>query len=126
MPDIYSDMTGPAVPEQTTSKKQCSPSHKSASLEPESEKEKGDLEGQPQKPKGCQGAESYNLIMTGTQTAVIYTALGLTGSRTQLLEINTLFINVYIYIYVYMYTHTYPYKSIHIYTHTYRYAHTYI
>lgn len=88
MPDIYSDMTGPAAAEQTTLKKQCSPSHKPASLQLRSEKGKGDLEGQPQKPKGGQGAETYTL-MTGTQTTGICTALGLTGSRTQLLEINT-------------------------------------
>lgn len=54
MPDIYSDMTGPAAPAQTTLRKQRSHSQRSASLELGSEKEKRDLQGQPQKPEGCQ------------------------------------------------------------------------
>lgn len=109
MPDIYSDMTGPAAPEQTTLRKQCSQSQVSASLELRREKGKGDLQGQPQKPEGCQGAETYSL-MSGShrETLGICTAPGLTGSKTQLPEINThthtlsLFINIYIFIAVAM------------------------
>lgn len=95
-------MTGPAAPEQTTLRKQCSHSHRSASLELGSEKGKGGLQGQPQKPEGCQGAETYSL-MTGShrQTTGICTALGLTGSRTQLPEINTHTLSLYKHIYIF-------------------------
>lgn len=46
----------------------------------------------------------------------------LTGSRTQLLEINALSINVFMQIYIYMYTHTRIYTYMHIYL--YIYIHT--
>lgn len=137
MPVIYSDMTGPAAPEQTTVKMQCSPSHKSASLELGREKGKGDLEGH-LKTKGtprCRKLQFNNdwhsdhqdLHCTWTnrlQDSTARNKYSLYKSITYIYSHTSIY--TYTYIYMYIYIHRYTHTYIHIYTHIHIFTHTHI
>lgn len=107
MPDVYSGMTGPAAPERTALRKQCSHSQRSASLELRVKKE-GGFARSTSKTRGK--PRCRNLQFNDWQSQTVYWDLHCTKtnrlqdstSRNEYIHTHSLFINICIFIAVAM------------------------